>query len=187
MEREDGGAGFSFLCARCTLQPSPPPPSSPLTAPLPPSPLSFLSPFLGLNYFQSVTPALTLGGEAFWLRAQGKSGTGFAARHAGPAHVATAQVATTGLVSLGYLHRVSDKVSLATDFLWNWHAREASASFGYDYLLRQCRLRGRVDTEGRVAAFLEERVNVGVNFILSAEIDHVKKDYKFGLGMTVGE
>jgi len=141
----------------------------------------------GLNYFQSVTPSLTLGGEAFWLRAQGKSGTGFAARHAGAAHVATAQVATTGLVSLGYLHRVSEKVSLASDFLWNWHAREASASFGYDYLLRQCRLRGRVDTEGRVAAFLEERVNVGVNFVLSAEVDHVRKDYKFGLGMTVGE
>ena len=128
-----------------------------------------------------------MGGEAFWLRAQGKSGTGFAARHAGASHVATAQVATTGLVSLGYLHRVSDKVSLASDFLWNWHAREASASFGYDYLLRQCRLRGRVDTEGRVAAFLEERVNVGVNFVLSAEVDHAKKDYKFGLGMTVGE
>ena len=49
------------------------------------------------------------------------------------------------------------------------------------------RLRGRVDTEGRVAAFLEERVNVGVNFVLSAEVDHAKKDYKFGLGMTVGE
>jgi hypothetical protein len=31
-----------------------------------------------------------------------------------------------------------------------------------------------------VAAFLEERLNVGVNFILSAELDHAKKDYKFG-------
>ena len=39
----------------------------------------------------------------------------------------------------------------------------------------------------QVAAYLEERVNVGVNFILSAEIDHWKKDYKFGFGMTVGE
>lgn len=143
--------------------------------------------FYGLNYFQSVTPNLTLGGEAFWLRAQGKSGTGFAARHAGTNHVATAQVATTGLVSLGYVHRVSDKVSLASDFLWNWQAREATASFGYDYLLRQCRLRGRIDTEGRVAAFLEERVNVGVNFVLSAELDHLTKNSKFGLGMTVGE
>jgi hypothetical protein len=29
--------------------------------------------------------------------------------------------------------------------------------------------------EGKVAAYLEERVNPGVNFILSAEIDHAKK------------
>ena len=79
------------------------------------------------------------------------------------------------------------QVSLATEFLWNWNSREATAAFGYDYILRQCRLRGRIDTDGKVAAYLEERVNVGVNFILSAEIDHWKKDYKFGFGMTVGE
>lgn len=36
--------------------------------------------------------------------------------------------------------------------------------------------------DGKIAAFLEERVNVGVNFILSAELDHAKKDYKFGFG-----
>lgn len=79
------------------------------------------------------------------------------------------------------------QVSLATDFMWNWNAREATASFGYDYMLRQCRLRGRIDTEGKIAAFLEERINVGVNFLLSAELDHAKKDYKFGFGLTVGE
>ena len=39
----------------------------------------------------------------------------------------------------------------------------------------------------QVAAYLEERINVGVNFVLSAELDHSKKDYKFGFGMVVGE
>ncbi len=42
------------------------------------------------------------------------------------------------------------QVSLATDYMWNWNAREATAAFGYDYILRQCRLRGRVDTDGKV-------------------------------------
>ncbi|CAL5215290.1 unnamed protein product [Lathyrus oleraceus] len=28
---------------------------------------------------------------------------------------------------------------------------------------------------------------MGLNFILSAELDHKKKDYKFGFGLTVGE
>ena len=66
--------------------------------------------FYGVNYLQSVTPHLALGGEAFWLGQQRKSGAGFAARHADAAHVATCQVATTGLVSLTYLQKVSEKV-----------------------------------------------------------------------------
>ncbi len=44
------------------------------------------------------------------------------------------------------------QVSLASDFMWNWNAREATASFGYDYMLRQCRLRGRIDSEGKVGS-----------------------------------
>ncbi|KAJ7193583.1 hypothetical protein O6H91_Y517900 [Diphasiastrum complanatum] len=143
--------------------------------------------FYGANYIQSVTPTLALGGEIFWLGHQRKSGLGFAARYNTDKVIASGQVASTGIVSLTYVQRVSEKVSLASDFLYNAMTNEATTSVGYDYLLRQCRLRGRVDTNGCVAAFLEERLNVGVNFLLSAEIDHWKKDYKFGFGMTVGE
>ena len=46
----------------------------------------------------------------FWLSKGAKSGTGFAARHQGDSHIATAQLATTGLCSLTYLHKVSEKV-----------------------------------------------------------------------------
>lgn len=58
-----------------------------------------------------MTPRLSLGGEAFWLGQQRKSGTGFAARLTDEESVATAQIASTGLVSLAYVHRVSEKVS----------------------------------------------------------------------------
>ena len=142
--------------------------------------------FVGLNYFQSVTENLALGGEAFYLGSQRKSGVGFALRHQGDPGIATCQVATTGLLSATYHHKVSDKVYLASELMWNWNAREATAAFGYDYILRQCRLRGRVDSQGVITAFLEERLNVGVNFVLSAELDHYRKDYKFGFGLTVG-
>ena len=64
----------------------------------------------GANYFQSITPNLSAGGEVFWLSKGNKSGTGFAARHTGKQHVATCQLATTGLASLTYVHRVSEKV-----------------------------------------------------------------------------
>ena len=64
----------------------------------------------GINYLQSVTPRLALGGEAFWLGQQRKSGAGFAGRFTGEEFVATAQLATTGLVSFTYVQRISEKV-----------------------------------------------------------------------------
>ncbi|KAG0496119.1 hypothetical protein HPP92_000810 [Vanilla planifolia] len=143
--------------------------------------------FYGGNYIQSVTPNLSLGSEVFWLGHQRKSGIGFAARYNTNKMVATGQIASTGVVALSYVQKVSEKVSLASDFMYNQMSKDVTASFGYDYILRQCRLRGKIDSNGVVSSFLEERLNMGVNFILSAEVDHRKKDYKFGFGMTVGE
>ena len=74
---------------------------------------SLPSSYAGVNYLQSVTPQLAFGGEAFYLSQALKSGIGIAARHQGEKHVATAQVASTGLVSLNYAHRISDKVTLS--------------------------------------------------------------------------
>ncbi|KAL3517922.1 hypothetical protein ACH5RR_020511 [Cinchona calisaya] len=139
------------------------------------------------SYIQSVTPNLSLGGEVFWTGQHRKSGIGYAARYNNDKMVATGQVVSTGMVMLSYVQKLSEKVSLASDFMCNYMSRDVTASFGYDYILRQCRLRGKIDSNGCVGALLEERLNMGVNFILSAEIDHRKKDYKFGFGLTVGE
>ncbi|KAG6503134.1 hypothetical protein ZIOFF_035424 [Zingiber officinale] len=151
--------------------------------------------FYGANYIQSVSPHLSLGGEIFWIGHQRKSGVGFAGRYNTDKmtvtgyfdQVATAQVASTGIVGLSYVQKVSEKVSLASDFMYNQMSRDVTSTFGYDYILRQCRLRGKIDTNGVVGALLEERLNMGVTLLLSAEIDHGKKDYKFGFGLTVGE
>lgn len=143
--------------------------------------------FYGANYIQSVTPNLSMGTEIFWLGQQRKSGIGFNSRYNTDKMVGTLQIASTGIVALSYVQKVSEKVSLATDFMYNHMSRDVTSSVGYDYMLRQCRLRGKIDSNGVVAAYLEERLNMGVNFLLSAEIDHSKKNYKFGFGMTVGE
>ncbi|KAG4208990.1 hypothetical protein ERO13_A03G167500v2 [Gossypium hirsutum] len=140
----------------------------------------------GASYIQSITQHLSLGGEVFWAGQHRKSGTGYAARYETDKMVATGQVANTGIVALSYVQKVSDKVSLATDLMYNYMSRDVTASVGYDYILRQCRLRGKIDSNGCTTSYLEERLNMGLNFILSAEIDHRKKDYKFGFGLTVG-
>ncbi|KAK2966586.1 hypothetical protein RJ640_025271 [Escallonia rubra] len=124
----------------------------------------------GGSYIQSVTPHLALGGEVFWAGQHRKSGIGYAARYNTDKMVATGQVASTGMVALSYVQKVSEKVSLASDFMFNYMSRDVTASLGYDYILRQCRLRGKIDSNGCTAAFLEERLNMGLNFILSAEL-----------------
>ncbi|KAG5041773.1 hypothetical protein JHK85_014249 [Glycine max] len=103
----------------------------------------------------SVTQHLSLGGEVFWAGQHRKSGIGYAARYNTDKSVATGQVASTGMVLLSYVQKVSEKVSLASEFMCNYLSRDVTASFGYDYILRQ--------------------------------LDHRKKDYKFGFGLTVGE
>ncbi|KAL9378775.1 hypothetical protein Peur_030110 [Populus x canadensis] len=140
----------------------------------------------GASYIQSVTPHLSLGAEVFWAGQHRKSGVGYAGRYETDKMVAAGQVASTGLMALSYVQKVSEKVSLATDFMYNYLSRDVTVSAGYDYALRQARLRGKIDSNGCTSAFLEERLNMGLNFILSAELDHKKKDYKFGFGLTVG-
>ncbi|WCJ38986.1 translocase of the outer mitochondrial membrane 40 [Euphorbia peplus] len=140
----------------------------------------------GASYIQSVTPNMSLGGEVFWAGQHRKSGLGYAARYETDKMVATGQVASTGMVLLSYVQKISEKVSLATDMMYNYLSRDVTASVGYDYILRQARLRGKIDSNGTATAFLEERLNMGLNFVLSAELDHQKKDYKFGFGLTVG-
>eukprot|EP00877_Chromochloris_zofingiensis_P008556 jgi/Chrzof1/3954/Cz13g14220.t1 len=143
--------------------------------------------FYGANYLQSITPKLAVGGEFFWLGANLKSGVGFAARHADDKHIAAMQLATTGIISLQYAHRVTDKITLASDLLWHWASREATATIGYDCILRQARLQGKIDTNGVVSCYIQERFAPGINFLLSGELDHAHKNYKFGFGFTAGE
>lgn len=143
--------------------------------------------FYGCNYMQSITPTLSAGTEAFYLAKGGKSGVGAVLRHATPKHVSTVQVATTGILSCTYFHKVNEKAQVATDFLWNTNLNEATASVGYDYHFRACRLRGNINSDGKIAACLEERLAPHVTLVLSAELDHARKDHKFGFGMTVGE
>ncbi|KAI4384112.1 hypothetical protein MLD38_009879 [Melastoma candidum] len=137
----------------------------------------------GANYIQSVTPNLSLGGEVFWTGQHRKSGIGYAARYN------TEKMVCDGSICQhrhGSYELCSEGVGEGLS-CYRVHvqllSRDAVATVGYDYILRQ----ERSTQNGCVSALLEERLNMGLQFILSAEIDHKKKDYKFGFGLTVGQ
>ncbi|KAL0696838.1 hypothetical protein Bca4012_064018 [Brassica carinata] len=135
------------------------------------------------NYIQHVTPELSLGGEVLWLSEQRKSVVGYVARYENNKMVASGQVASSGVAIMNYVHKVTDKISLAADFFYSFMLREGAASVGYDIMFRQSRVRGKIDSNGAVSAHVEEQLCPGLGLLLSAEVDHVKKDYKFGLGV----
>ncbi|GJV32252.1 reverse transcriptase domain-containing protein [Tanacetum coccineum] len=49
----------------------------------------------------------------------------------------TRQIPSTGMVALGYVYKVLEKVSLASNLMYIYMSAEATASFGCDYILRQ--------------------------------------------------
>ena len=53
----------------------------------------------------------------------------------------------------------------------------------YEY--RPATFRGQVDSTGKVAAYLEHRLNPIMSFLLSGEIDHAKNTSKFGVGFQL--
>jgi len=143
---------------------------------------------LGAHYMQSVSPNLVLGGEGFYhLHKQVKGGS-VAARCVWGSkgeHVATAKAGSFGQGELSYQRKVSDKVGLATELLY-YHNQMCTFGLGYEFRLRQATFKGLISSDTSCSAVLEERVSAGVNLLLSGQLNHKKKDYKFGFGLAIG-
>jgi mitochondrial import receptor subunit TOM40 len=143
---------------------------------------------LGGHYMKSVTPALALGGEVFYHLSKHVRGGGAAARLLlGPKgeSVATAKAGSFGNVELAYTHKVSEKVGLATELQY-YHGQVCTFGLGYEFRLRQATFKGLIQSDTTCSAALEERVSSGVNLLLSGQLNHKKKDYKFGFGLVIG-
>lgn len=83
------------------------------------------------------------------------------------------------------LVQVSDKVGLATELQY-YHNQACTFGVGYEFKLRQATFKGLISSDTTCSAVLEERVSAGVNLLLSGQLNHKKKDYKFGFGVAIG-
>ena len=146
--------------------------------------------FGGVKYLRSVTKALSLGVDAFWLAEQ--SSVGFAARYTDQRSVATAQLASVGLLCLTYtkvdmkvkINEQLKQVMLASDFMWNWHTRKAHMSVGYDLIDGKNRWRGRINSAGTASSFYERHVSATCSIWTSNDINLPNRNWKFGVGIT---
>lgn len=141
---------------------------------------------LAASYLQSVTPAVSVGGQGFYQVKEQFSALTAAVKYADGGDLATATVASYGPVILTYMRRVNPRFALAAEMFVDARSRESLVTAGYRYDLRSATVVGQVDSNGRVATSLEEKIAPGFSFLLSGEVDHSAQEYRFGFGLQLG-
>lgn len=141
---------------------------------------------IAFNHLQSLLPHFAVGMEALVQTQSGFGAITFALKHHNPSRVVSLSAASFGPLVASYVRKVSQKVSLATELLWDTRTNESHLTLGYKFDLSSATVIGHVDSLGRVAATLEERVNPALSLTLSSELDHVKEKHSFGFGINIG-
>ncbi len=139
-----------------------------------------------VSYLQSVTPWLALGGEGFYQSKSCFSAVTAAAKYSSGPDTATLSVASFGPIIATYVHRLNPRVAFASEIFVDGRTRESQVFVGYRFDLRAASITGLIDSAGRVAATVEEKINPGLSLTLSGELDHQREDYKFGFGVNIG-
>lgn len=60
-----------------------------------------------------------------------------------------------------------------------------SCTVGYDYMFRNARVRGTINSNWVVSAQVEEKLSPGFTLVMTGEVDNKKDEYKFGFGLTL--
>jgi len=140
---------------------------------------------------QRVLPSLTLGGD-LTLVANGMSIGQVGARYEQGKDTFTAVVNRTPDPSsptadqmnefrLSYMHKLSERLSMGSEFKYTHANKESSLQMAYEYSFRQARVQGLLDTDGKVSCSAQDFTGFG----FSGMIDYVRGDYKFGVVMHV--
>jgi len=146
------------------------------------------------SFSQVITPHLQMGGDLTWIAANGASIGAIGARYSKGANILTCQLSRQpdfkspiGLTTsqhtgkIQYVRKVTDRLSLATEYEYSPAGLQSGMKVGYEYLFRQARVQGLVDTGGKVSVMAQDFSGFGV----SGVIDYWRGDYKFGFMMHV--
>eukprot|EP00698_Gefionella_okellyi_P003880 TRINITY_DN13597_c0_g1_i1.p1 TRINITY_DN13597_c0_g1~~TRINITY_DN13597_c0_g1_i1.p1 ORF type:complete len:313 (-),score=50.89 TRINITY_DN13597_c0_g1_i1:98-991(-) len=89
-------------------------------------------------------------------------------------------------IQLQYVHKVGERVSVATELRYDVSRLRSFATVGYRYDLRMGMFTGHIASNGTIGAVLEHHLQPGLSFLLSGNIDYVRQEYGFGFGMNIG-
>lgn len=141
----------------------------------------------------AVTPKLALGVETIFQRQFGQQelAHGFKAKYtsADKSWLFQGEVTAQKALAFGYWQKLAERVEAGAELAISPsiapEERKAVATVGAKYDYRLSTFRGQVDSQGKVQAFFEQRINPMMAFLLSGEIDQWKNTSKFGVGVMV--
>jgi len=141
----------------------------------------------GISFMQHLTPHLSMGLDTFYHQPQAISMLSGGIRYEQDTWVASGLI--TGGALIASFCRKTPRAMLATEIQMGFNPNvgvESTYSVGFEIPFKTSRLKAHVDTNWKVATFLEEALNPYSRFMLSAELDHQKKAYRFGFGVMFG-
>lgn len=148
---------------------------------------------MGGAFTQKITPAVQLGGDLTLVAVNGVTSIGqVGLRYAEGKDVFTALVSRTPdpkrspdanihECRLHYVRKLTDRLSLGSEFKYSHPDKESGLQLAYEYMFRQARVQGLLDTDGKVSCCVSEFTGFG----FSGVIDYIQGDYKFGVVMHV--
>ncbi len=144
------------------------------------------------SYLQSISKSWMLGVEGVLQRPIPdieEAGMSLFARWQNPGQSSIFTLTLQNLLGIqaSYYHKVSDQVELCTELqaVLAGPQVEAVAHAGCKLEYRQACVRAQVDSLGKMAVFLEERLMGRMALLLSGEMDHIKGRSKFGVGLSI--
>lgn len=149
-----------------------------------------------LSYMQGIYRTLSAGTELLHIPGQGTllSATG---RYTWPAskspeepvkNIANISLSTMRMVSASYTRRAGKKAEFATEvqgMVGQDGVLNTIWTAGFLYSFRNSRVKGRVDSQGRVGASVEEHITPFMRVCLVGDLDHREQKYKLGLGFSL--
>ncbi|KAG2236708.1 hypothetical protein INT48_000706 [Thamnidium elegans] len=154
-----------------------------------PNPLELTGLYMA-SYLQSVSQNLVIGSEIVLQRPTAdmeETAMSLVGKYTGSDYIATAQFQGVGAIQASYYQRINEKVDFGVELnlMVQNGRREAVATVGGKFDFRQATFRGQIDTTGRVSAVLEEKMAPGFSFLISGDLDHMKGQSKFGVGIML--
>jgi len=140
----------------------------------------------GISYHQAITQRFSMGCDLFYRYQQSFSMATYGMRYNTGKSISTA-VVNSSSAAFSYSQILSKQVRLSTELVFGASPNgiESKYTLGMDYSLRMSTFRAHIDSGGRVVTYLEEMLNPNTKVLLSAELDHKKKQYKFGMGLSL--